>query len=344
MFGSDLDGNGYGCGILFINYLRSQLGYTLEAICQAGGSTFADHYKNLTGRTDDPLVAMSALLESHFDGYSYNVLKNNPFPLYDRTSRLVELGYTFSVENVPTLARVLGHVAHVRPFFTCPEKDYSFHIAHRAVTWTVTATAVGFGVPRFIWSVNGTELPSPSGERDEALAFDVPDPNQPQTPKKASGDARFRWSYSDQFSRDATENVLVITNESFDGVYHLGISVSVAETLVADAATNVTSSLTFEAKKVVYEANYYSDLIKCATRLVSEVPRLEKTIDLIPHGPDPNPQFDLARTIRAVDDIRDELRRIGETNPQLALQATEYAATRLQVEPGLLAGRREIPI
>src|SRR5262245_49369 len=81
---TDRDGIAFGCAILFINYLRSQLGYTLAAICQDPGPTLADRYKKLTGRTDDGFVAMTDLLNRHFDKTKpIALLTNNPFPLYE---------------------------------------------------------------------------------------------------------------------------------------------------------------------------------------------------------------------------------------------------------------------
>jgi hypothetical protein len=343
LFGSDQDLNGFGCCLLFINYLRFQLGYTLEAISQTNGSTLAEQYNTLTGRTDNPLVAMNNLLASHFNGFTYGLLNNNPFPLYDKTARSVELGFSSTLKAVPAAIRVSGSVAHVRPFFMCPAKDYSYDVSFRAVTWTVTATVEGFGTPQFRWSINGTQLFSSSGAQAETLSYAVPDPNNPQVPKKASGVAHFSWSFSNVFTRTATQSVLTITNASFEGVYNLGISVSVQEALVADTPTDVPATLTFEAEKVVYEPSYYSDGIKCETRFITEFPQLLKTINDIPRAPDPNPQYDLSQIIRAVDGIRAELKHIGEVNPKLGVQATKYAATRLQVEPGLLSGKRELP-
>ena len=341
LFGSDLDQNGYGCCLLFINYLRFQLGYPLEAVCGAGGTTLADHYKNLTGRTDDPLVAMSTLLAAHFNGFTYGLQNNNPFPLYDKTARVVELGFDSAIKSVPVAIRSSG-VAHVKPFFTCAAKDYRYYVSHRAVTWTVTATVQGFGTPRFTWAVNGQPLDLSSGVQVDTLTFAVPDPHNPRTPKTATGAVQFDWSFSNQFTRQGNQSVLTITNASFNGVYGLGISLSVEEQLVPDTPTDVTATLTFEAEKITYEAAYYSDGIKCASRFASEIPRLEKTINDIPHGPNPGPEY-VSQIIRGVDAIRAELRSIGEVNSKLRREAAEYAAGRLQVEPGELTGRGETP-
>jgi hypothetical protein len=61
--------------------------------------------------------------------------------------------------------------------------------------------------------------------------------------------------------------VLAVTNGSFDGVYNLGITVSVDESLIADTPTTSSATLKFEAEKVVYEASYYADGIKCSAPL-----------------------------------------------------------------------------
>jgi hypothetical protein len=67
------------------------------------------------------------------------------------------------------------------------------------------------------------------------------------------------WNYADQVSRGVQENVLVITNESFDGAYQMDLSVSVSETFVDEAAVEVDFSLIFEAERIVYESSYYAD-------------------------------------------------------------------------------------
>jgi hypothetical protein len=70
-----------GCGALFINYLRHQLGYTLDQIVQAAGATLADTYQTLTGRADG-WDQFSALIAAHFPpGTSAGLTDDNPFPL-----------------------------------------------------------------------------------------------------------------------------------------------------------------------------------------------------------------------------------------------------------------------
>jgi hypothetical protein len=69
-----------GCSVLFLNYLRYQLGYDWESIVNAGGSTLAQCYKNLTGSTD-ALGPFKALLQSHYpEGTPAQLTTDNPFP------------------------------------------------------------------------------------------------------------------------------------------------------------------------------------------------------------------------------------------------------------------------
>ncbi|HSS49596.1 MAG TPA: hypothetical protein VLX28_11690 [Thermoanaerobaculia bacterium] len=81
-----------GCAALFLNYLRYHLGYTWRQIVQAGGSTLAQTYKTLTGRTD-ALARFSSLLERRFlQVPPPDIAGDNPFPLrpdllfYDRAN------------------------------------------------------------------------------------------------------------------------------------------------------------------------------------------------------------------------------------------------------------------
>ena len=151
----------YGCGILFINYLCSQRRFSLRDVCGAGGKNLADRYHNLTHGTDDPFSAITSLLNKHFlPGTFFNLLNNNPFPLLDAPDRKV----SFSFEKNTTFHPVPeAGVAYLSPFFTCPKRDYSYFGVGVAVQWTVTATAIGFGQPRFQWRINGIPLPSTSG-------------------------------------------------------------------------------------------------------------------------------------------------------------------------------------
>jgi hypothetical protein len=73
-----------GCGALFINWLRFQLGFSLNQIVQAGGTTLEQTYQSLTKRTDG-FSRFSSLITYHFPlGTTASLGDDNPFPLATR--------------------------------------------------------------------------------------------------------------------------------------------------------------------------------------------------------------------------------------------------------------------
>ena len=76
----DQDSYSFGCSILFIFYLKDQLGFSMPQIIQNGGATLAETYRNLTGKNDDPFWDFKSLLSDNFPlGVKSNT--DNPFPL-----------------------------------------------------------------------------------------------------------------------------------------------------------------------------------------------------------------------------------------------------------------------
>jgi hypothetical protein len=72
-----------GCAILFIYYLHSQLGYSINQIVAAAAPELAGVYQNLTGDPNDPFPDFKGLLDYHFPGTTGIPGPNpdNPFPL-----------------------------------------------------------------------------------------------------------------------------------------------------------------------------------------------------------------------------------------------------------------------
>ena len=87
----DQDSYSFGCSILFIYYLKDQLGFSMPQIVQNGGATLAETYKNLTGKNDDPFWAFKSLLSDHFP-QGVQSPSDNPFPLTPSVSSKVAPG------------------------------------------------------------------------------------------------------------------------------------------------------------------------------------------------------------------------------------------------------------
>ena len=78
--GTDRNFVSLGCGTLFINWLRFQLGFNLNQIVQAGGATLAHAYYRLTHRTD-AFDRFTKHVEFRFPlGSSSGLANDNPFP------------------------------------------------------------------------------------------------------------------------------------------------------------------------------------------------------------------------------------------------------------------------
>ena len=69
-------------GMLYINYLGTQINDGLKAVCTAGGTTVLDSFRNLHGsQDDDGVAAFKAVLQKHYpEGKSFTLLTNNRFP------------------------------------------------------------------------------------------------------------------------------------------------------------------------------------------------------------------------------------------------------------------------
>ena len=78
-----------GCAVLFLYWMRYQLGFTWNQICQADGPTLAATYTHLTGRTD-ALARFKALLSARYPiGTPSGLTTDNPYPL----KRATDSGY-----------------------------------------------------------------------------------------------------------------------------------------------------------------------------------------------------------------------------------------------------------
>ncbi len=78
---TDTDAVANGCSVLFLNFLRSQLNFTWEAIVQAGAPTLARTYQNLAGKNDG-FEQFRALLQVKYPvGTPSGLATDNPFPL-----------------------------------------------------------------------------------------------------------------------------------------------------------------------------------------------------------------------------------------------------------------------
>jgi hypothetical protein len=77
----DQDSYSFGCAMLFIFYLKDQLGYTMSEIVQNGLGTLDDTYRSLAKTSISAFPQFKRLLDFNFPPASPAAARDNPFPL-----------------------------------------------------------------------------------------------------------------------------------------------------------------------------------------------------------------------------------------------------------------------
>src|SRR5262249_40542112 len=84
--GTDTNYLSIGCSVLFLFWLRYQLAFTWNQICQAAGNTLAQTYQTLTGRAD-ALQQFTELVQAKYpQGSPSGLTLDNPYPLRKSTN------------------------------------------------------------------------------------------------------------------------------------------------------------------------------------------------------------------------------------------------------------------
>jgi hypothetical protein len=78
----DQDSYSVGCSMLFIFYLKDQLGFTMSQICQKGRGTLSDTYNALTGSVAGAFDRFKRLMDFNFPPPTNGITGFNPFPLF----------------------------------------------------------------------------------------------------------------------------------------------------------------------------------------------------------------------------------------------------------------------
>ncbi len=157
--GTDRNIFSYGCAILFINYLVSQLGYPLKSVIRAGGSSLAETYARLTGKpSSSAFQSFNALLQKHIGSQVSNSMRrDNIFPLFDAAQRTVVLTVGTPIESADPADP--GPVPfEVKPGIVCPPGKFDFFRQHQHVEVPIYARARGTANAIFRWQIEGTTV------------------------------------------------------------------------------------------------------------------------------------------------------------------------------------------
>jgi hypothetical protein len=307
---TDQNAISYGCGILFINYLRHQLGFDLASIIAtrppfdigAGGSTLAGRYAALTGKpAAEAYPEFMAFLEQHLPSATAAqqwVGRDDIFPLQtpQRRSAFMSVGTTqiSSLRSEPP-----SHIT-LKPGILCGEREYQFWHVDEVSQITASASCSGFGSASYEWSINGTKLAPTSGSQ---LSVQVQaDVSVPQSDRTVTDQPGTTVQVDYLIQTGWNRSTLLIRNDGNDGIEHLKLHVSATEKFVNDASVSVGGDADLSTLHYEYARNFYDDQRLCNGDLVqmsADLAKLSHEMELALVAPDPQPDLRIAAVLAA---------------------------------------------
>jgi hypothetical protein len=333
---SDTDGDSFGCSLLFLYWLHSQLGHSMTDIITKAGPTLEATYHALTGKSGAYNTFTQFLAPFFPIGQTAALKTDNPFPIEVGQQRTVQLDFTEQSNGATSVAS--EGTVHVSPFFLCPAKDYHYQILNTPQLLRCTATVTGFAQPVFEWTVNGTVVAGSATIHPNATVFtDIPaDPSKQNSINEAitihCNDAGDTSTYL------AMSHELDITNGDNLGHEQLTIKVSVREQFASSDKVVTAGTTLLDAQQLLYEPQFYADKAKCQAAFWAIIKRLEgelayNPIPIILTLPDPPP--DLYRAAKVIEQIVSDVRSVAAKDPRLANQLATAIGGALQVSPQL---------
>lgn len=344
---TDGDVYSYGCALLYLFYLHSQLNYSTESIIQNGADTLAGTYQKLTGGGDafHPFNQLLARFYPH--GQSDARLEVvDPFPLLEGPGRRVDIDG--QITNLGDHVFLRRGDAVPPPFFNCPAKDYQFVIYGQPYQLTLSAKTHGFGCAGFNWFLNGLVMTGPSG------SVRIPIKLTEKNPNVAGGVDTLNTTMDVSWEKTASDNRtsnITLTAERPFGKYELYIEVHAGETFNLAPGAVGTDIRFIDNSNVGWEDRYYIDQKACnavfldtAHRYVRRHPYLNLVLTL----PDPPEQYLAA--VRLLTNLAHELESLQEAPAEVHRGIDKLLRAQLGVSSGALRnllshqGHQEEPI
>ena len=137
-----------GCGTCFLFFLQNQLGFSIQQIVAANGSSLAEVYHSLTGKTDG-WQAFSKLVQDHYPFASgpYFPPLDNIFPVGE-LSNFVVPGILSWVSNAPNVAVVVFNPVAPIPVDVTLTSDAPSVISVPATAKMTSSATVNLTVPQ----------------------------------------------------------------------------------------------------------------------------------------------------------------------------------------------------
>ena len=320
---SDTDMDSFGCALLFVYYLYSQLGYDMVSICTKAGATLEDTYTSLVGSSGG-YAAFTQLLESYFPvGKSQPLQTDNPFPLGPATVQRV----TITSTQQALVARIEAKTgeATLSPFAGCPEKTYGYTLYNSPKRMLCVAHAEGFAQPVYRWKVNDQAV-GLLGNIDISATVQTDEPANPNTPTSTVQKIELGYStYPNTSTYDGMSGELVLACTTTPGHVLLTVEVEVSEKYGPARTATQAVLLSLDTQELEYDGAYYDDQAACKAAFEKKLRELERFVNyrwipILLTLPDPPHDSDL----RVVGEIYDELRRLSVDQPEAAAVLENY--------------------
>ena len=336
---SDSNALSFGCGILFLYYLRYQLRYSWKQIASSWGAHLCETFGQLTGRPPhEGFTAFSDVLNAHLPpGTGASPSTENVFPLSDppKVVLLPTYGVTTSrartgrlgVEGPPPVPLKAGPL--------CDERPYSYTLFDVTGPVSVQARAPGSALPTFTWSVNGVNIPG-TGPGPVTVPVRVID-TTPAHGEPAQPGVPLTLQFSVTNAPGTSQIDLV--NLNFPGnVESLTVTASMVEAGLPAGTAAIAASVDVVPTYRDYgmEWQWYRDVDRCNPHVLGSAAMhrsalLHKIADL-KNLPDPPPE--------RLQDLVDSARRYADAIAEVSASAPNIGTTPRVLLPDALAADR----
>jgi hypothetical protein len=260
---TDRDRVSYGCSLLFLYYLKSQLGYGTADIIQKGSTDLEAAYKNLTGKSG-AFAVFSGLVNTFIPKGSPSLQTNDPFPLYGPTQRSLWISSNRMNIGTPT---VISSGSAFQRFLGCSDgRVYHYDIVETQQQIKCTAHTWGFMFPQFNWRVNGVPV-NASGNISVSAVVTVD--------ITANSSTAIAQSINLFCILSSDHTTLSISAPSIAGHILLSVELDAFDQFAQPTVQTVAmETVHLDNEKVVWEPAWGMDLSKCLNNFISKIPRL----------------------------------------------------------------------
>ncbi|MGT2525785.1 hypothetical protein ACU4GG_00105 [Streptomyces nojiriensis] len=326
---SDTDFISFGCGILFINYLRHQQGYSLEKIIRTHGPDLADRFDALTavGR-NWAFPAFARILAEHIPiGSGIQVPVDNVFPLRDGDSRSVGLTQDWTQISRIRASPEAPSTFRAKAGFICKEREYNYWPTNEILEYEIVATGYGFATAKIEWSVNGLPLPKYSGQVTVQAAMSAEIPPHVRTDLGAS-----KTTLTYIISERWNQSTLFLRNSANHGNYTLDVTATASETSTSSPGS-CSRSTGLDMVEVGYDVDpqWDEDRRNCNPEFAAvghSLLDLSEELARLHNAPDPPPDQAVDRVLDLAERVHEQIALAAHSeNRHVADLRREYAST-----------------